>query len=246
MKITIACMAKNEASRYWRGVLEVWRSFADRLILLDDNSEDATIAIAREVFGLNGVRVVHRSGDAAWGKESPARKRLYDAAISDTRPGDVIFVLDADMIPARSPRPLFESIDEPGVAFAFSLYDLWSLDPLLYREDNFWYGHQRPRVWAMTRPSDAFEPVWYARGIHCGHFPINIETPRIVCAPRDFSLLHGAYATPELREAKFRQYEAVQPQLSVMEWLHAESILTPNPNLVALPFDPEYELKLEA
>jgi hypothetical protein len=84
---------------------------------------------------------------------------------------------------------------------------------------------------------------WNERGVHCGHFPANLLSRRIVYAPSDYSLLHLAYSTPELREAKHAQYMTVAEQLSDFERAHASSILF-EPTLARLPFTPELTLSM--
>jgi hypothetical protein len=98
------------------------------------------------------------------------------------------------------------------------------------------------RVWAVRNPGPEFQPEWPTRGIHCGHFPENIDTERTIVAPLEYSLLHYAYATEEDRLAKYQQYLSKAEQLSPFEMQHAMSILEP-PRIVPLPFEPEYDIR---
>lgn len=244
-RIITACMARNEADRFWRSALEAWADFSDEIIVLDDWSEDDTHTIAEEEYG---ATVYTGAGtDGAWGKESPARQQLWGLSVRDASVGDIILILDADMIPARDPRPIFEM--SKADAFAFPLYDLWGRDAdgrLLYRDDAYWRGHTFPRFWAI-RVKEGFhdrEWKWSERGIHSGHLPQNYSPERHAFVPRDHSLLHYAYLTPELRRKKHAQYMSVADQLSSDEAAHAASIIDEEPNLRRLPFEPEYELEL--
>jgi len=235
VKLNVATMVKDEIKRFWPKTLEVWNDFADEIFVLDDGSTDET----REVASDAGAFVITKKAKskAAWGNEYPARKLLFESAWNRTAEGDYIFFLDADMIPARCPRGI---IDDEGETFAFSLYDLW--EPTRYRDDSYWAGHFHPRPWMIKRTDESPPWEWNERGIHCGHFPLNLRCSLLRYAPADFSILHYAYVTPALREAKYRQYLSVRKQLTDFEWAHVESILKPDPTLKDLPFEPEYSL----
>jgi hypothetical protein len=144
-------------------------------------------------------------------------------------------------VTARDPRPL---MDGTCSGWAFPLFDVWGEKDgrLLYRHDNFWRGHEHPRVWMIRRPVQS-DYVWNARGLHCGHLPSNLHFSRgIGIAPLDFSLLHFAYSDPFLRAEKHAQYLAKADILSLNERAHAASIADPHPNLYPVPFTPDYTL----
>lgn len=241
MKIIVASMIRNEADRFLVSALRAWKSFADEILIIDDHSEDESVLVCQA----EGVEVLSSTLDEAWGKETPLRAALWEKAYERTEPNDWIFILDADMVPARNPRQLLQSIDSTAVAF--TLYDLWteySDGLLLYREDSFWQGHLNPRVWAVRNvPTPESGWLWGGRGIHCGHLPHNYDVERLALAPQEYSLLHYAYVDNDLRIAKFRQYQSVKNQLSETEWNHARSILDPMPKLKTLPFAPELRLE---
>ena len=229
-------MIRNEADRFLTPALDAWNQFADSIIVLNDGSTDDS----REICARAGAYVVDAEGDeVAWGREAPKRARLFDVAWDVARIGDYILVLDADMVPARSPRPLMASDVD---AIFFVLFDLWSTTPLAYREDSFWQGHLHPRLWMVRKTHAKTAWEWSGRGVHCGHIPTNFLAESHAFAPRDFALIHYAYAFPELREEKYAAYASVASHLSEGEIAHARSILDDSPNTYALDFDPEYTL----
>jgi hypothetical protein len=241
-RINVACLVRDEAEKFWPRALRAWSSFAKDIIVLDDGSSDATVEIAREHDAL----VIHRDDGVApaWGAEGDARDQLFREAWTITRVGDYILILDADMVPARDPTPL---TDTGAAAVAFGLYDLWHADDLgrlWYREDRFWRGHHTPRIW-MVRKTKDFEPHASGgrRDIHTGHLPSDLTFDTIAYAPRDFSLLHYAYVTPELREDKYAAYASVSDRLTDFERAHAISIRDPEPSVFCLPFSPALTLR---
>lgn len=232
--LVVSCLAKDESARYWRSALAQWSRFADKILVLDDNSSDSTPIIAEEM----GAHVRAReSEENAWGAESHARAEQWEMALDYTSPGDLIFILDADMVPARDPRDL---IVEGADTYFFALYDLWS--PTHYRSDFWWRAHLNPRPWLVKRPPNSFEAEWPARGIHTGHLPSNWTPQHSIIAPSSHALLHTAYMDERDRQAKWSSYLKVGAQLNPQEFTHAQSILDPSPALEALRFVPQYTL----
>lgn len=215
-----ALLCRNEANRFLRPVLERCLSFSDTVCVLDDRSTDETPKIAESL----GCQVRTRSilADPAWGKESAARKELWDWGASEAKDGWLL-ICDADQILHGDPRPLTQAWDVN--TWSFVLYDCWS--PTHYRADGFWRGHLTPRPW-LFRPSavpHGWVAEWPARGIHPGHSPMNFPIIPAVAPPDTYYWEHLAYSTPELRVQKHAQYVAQKDQLHPLELAHAESIL---------------------
>lgn len=242
MRILVAALVKNEAQRFLPSALKAWGDFADHILVLDDNSTDDSVEICQAA----GVEVISSSHTKSmWGAESPLRQQLWLESCKRTSTGDFIFVLDADMIPAKNPKDLLQPHTD---AIAFPLYDLWaeySDGHLMYREDQFWNAHNSPRTWLVKKPSYR-EWKWNTRGIHSGHFPLNLDISNPIFAPSDYGLLHYAYINNNLRVAKMQQYASVSQQLSPGETQHARSIIDQSPHLKPLNFSPNYKLTCES
>lgn len=214
----MAMLARHEANRYLRRVLQNARQWCDPLLVLDDQSTDATAAVARE----EGAEVRVRSGELAWGRESEARAELWSWAVEAAGDGWVLFQ-DADMLLMADPRSLCQSVAVN--AWAWPLRDLWDSEDQ-YRVDPPWQGHLVPRVW-LVRPSmvpAGWEAVWEGRGLHCGHIPPNFPVLAGV-APTEYVWHHLAYVKPEDRVKKHAQYLERAETLTPFELAHAESIL---------------------
>ena len=222
-RLVTAVLARNEAApdRYLRRVLTRCREFSDDILLLDDNSTDATKQVASE-FGC----VVRTRQDApAWGAEAPARRLLWELAAELAGDGWIL-VADADMILMGNPRPLTLAWDV--ATWAWPLADLWDSETT-FRVDGPWgVGPATPRPW-LFRPSAAptgFQPVWGERGIHVGHCPSNwADAGPCFVAPSDIYWRHLAYKDTDQRARKHAQYMSVAGQLSEFEQAHAASIL---------------------
>ena len=193
MAVRIATIVKDEAHRYWESALNAWATFADDIVVFDDDSTDETKQIAEDA-GCDVFTLLDHTD--MWGNETPHRAALFTYAMGKSDPGDIVFWLDADMVPARDPRKFFDvSVD----GYAFNLYDLWGKDTtrLRYRSDDWWRGHDHARVWALRVP-DGFKSTdykWGGRGIHSGHIPASYFTQdfKSMALPKDMGLLHYGY-----------------------------------------------------
>ena len=233
MKLAILTIIRNEAHKYLAPLLNAWGNFADEVIAIDDHSTDASQSL------LQAAGATWRPSSITgpmWGAEAAKREELWNFGMEQDV--DWFIFLDADMIPAIDPRSLMElNIESRPYGISFPLYDLWNLDPTLYRSDNFWQAHINPRMWAVPKPSAAFRAEWNTRGIHCGHLPINLAIAGILTAPLDHAILHYGYACDQDRVEKYKAYMAQQDQLSDFEFEHVQSILDKDPNLEPLDID---------
>jgi glycosyltransferase involved in cell wall biosynthesis len=225
-------MVRNEANGYLASALDAWSEIADDILVLDDGSMDST----RDLLDSRGVHVLEHDGPKAWGNEFAPRKVLWDVAMESGH--DWVLILDADMVPAK---PVKELLENGTDGIVFYLYDLWS--PNRYREDRFWRAHKVPRLWAFRNRSSTSKNIWSARGIHCGHAPQNLNLQRTLLAPRDYSLLHYGYADPVDRESKYIRYMSEGHQLSLNEWMHAQSIVDELPRTLPLDVDVTWKLR---
>ena len=241
--IRIATIVKDEAHRYWGSALRQWATFADYIIVIDDDSTDETKDMAEEA-GCDVFTLFDNTD--MWGNETPHRAALFAYAMGKADPGDIVFWLDADMVPARDPSKFF---DVKCDGYSFCLYDLWGQDSsgLRYRSDNWWRGHENPRVWALRVPDDfdQTDVEWGTRGIHSGHIPGSWFTPEFqtMVLPKDMGLLHYGYYTERDRQNRYDSYIGIRHKLSESEFKHATTIMDPDPKLLKLPFTPELELE---
>ncbi len=242
MKLAILTILRDEAHRYLAPLLNAWSQFADEIIAIDDHSSDASQSL------LEAARATWRPSGIVgpmWGSEAAKREELWNLGMKSN--ADWFIFLDADMIPASDPRSLMElDIETRPYGIAFPLYDLWNLDPTLYRSDNFWQAHTHPRLWAVPKPDGSFRAKWSKRGIHCGHLPENLSLKGILTAPKKFAILHYGYAHETDRKVKHKAYLDQTHQLSDIEHAHAESIIDDAPILESLDIDIQWPIKRES
>ena len=220
MRLVTAMLVRNEADRFLRQVLQNAKACADQVLVLDDNSEDDTVAVAREC---GAITVSRETSTPAWGNESAARQELWDLAVDAAQVCRAwVLFQDADMILSADPRPL--TATNALNSWLWPLYDMWS--PTEYRADGYWRAHEFARPW-MVNPFHVpagWKPEWSPRGIHCGHLPSNWVMWGAI-APPQYYWKHLAYSSPEAREHKHTQYLSQRDQLTPDELAHARSIL---------------------
>lgn len=253
-------MARNEAGGYFRSAVKAWLDFADELLLLDNGSTDDTSSLAVEVGGDQVTEVEQPYDRPAWGHEAPFREALFNAGVEASEPGDILFILDADMAPIKSPVEFFEASD--AEAFAFPLFDLWATDEMhlknMYMREQFsyrdeppyWVAHRNPRTWAVrVREEDLGTEHQFddGRDIHSGHIPSSYQrtiTAADRCVvPKSHAIAHYSYLDPEDQQQKYEQYMSVKADLTEFERAHAETIIEEAPRLRPLGHDMDYVLE---
>jgi len=203
-----AALVRNEAGRYLERVLENAWQFCQRIVVLDDNSDDQTPEIAKRM-GCN----VHEypEGEASWGNtEGMARARLWALASSLAGPDGWIYVFDADHeMMGISPEGFQELCSSDYAnAWGFPLWDCWDSDQQM-RVDGYWQAHTTARPWLFkAKPEEGFAALWNTRGVHCGHAPMNYPIQGQV-APPGAAIRHLGYIKEEHRQEKAARYLAL-------------------------------------
>jgi hypothetical protein len=220
MRLVTALLVRNEADRYLKRVLERCAEFSDAILVLDDGSTDGTPELAQECSLVLLKR--RQSDDLAWGKETPARKELWERGAKLAGDGWLL-ICDADMILKGDPRSYTETWE--CNSWAWPLVDLWDSEQT-FRVDGPWsVGPSTPRPW-LFRPSavpDGWSPQWGTAGLHSGHAPPNFPTACGVAT--ELLWYHLAYVKPDHRILKHQAYMSQVGHLSEWQRSHAASIL---------------------
>jgi glycosyltransferase involved in cell wall biosynthesis len=224
-KLTLMMLVRNEADKMLKRTLCHAAAYIDAAVILDDASTDDTVAVCREVLKGKPLTIVSNQHHG-FSNEINLRKQLWQLTIQ-TDP-DWILALDADEIfEDNIVQYIRQLIDQPDFDYyAFRLYDMW--DETHYREDTFWQAHKIYRVF-LTRYQPDFEYLWYEASQHCGRLPYNIfSLPGCQCYVR---LKHYGWATPGLREEKYKRYLALDPEGKFGSIDQYRTILSPDPIL---------------
>ena len=105
-KVIVVMPAYNAATTLERTVKDIPKGFADEIILVDDSSQDETVAIAR---GL-GLTVITHHENKGYGAN---QKTCYDEALR--RDADIVIMIHPDYQYDSSLAPLFGQLIRKGV-----------------------------------------------------------------------------------------------------------------------------------
>jgi glycosyltransferase involved in cell wall biosynthesis len=226
MEVIGMMLVRNEQDRYLKSVLEQMWSVCNRLIVLDDASDDDTPVICAEYADL--VVISHQS---YWGiDELKQRKKLWEIATQHARAGDWILCMDADeTITNINLLPdLITYAEQQGInSIGFPLYDMW--DETHYRDDKYWNAHKRSWVMCVKYFSKK-KYVWREQALHCGRFPVNTNYDKIAGHKR-MVIQHWGWSRAPDREAKYKRYMDADPKGKNGLIQQYQSILDKNPVL---------------
>lgn len=216
-------LVRNEASRWLTQVCEVMNLLCDKVIIIDDCSDDNTIDVCQS-YGFE----VHQSIKPLWiSNELIQRKRLFNMCKSNRKnKDDWVLILDADEIitgDLEKLKRLFKFVPHMYNHFGFRLHDMWS--DTHYRSDDMWNAHNHS--WPMAIRGHIINAWPDNANLHCGRFPR--QEGHIY--PSSFRIKHMGWSTDEDRRIKYERYMKADPygQYGILE--QYMSILDANPTL---------------
>ena len=213
-----ALLARNENApdRYLKLVLANMLRYCDRIVALDDGSNDGTAETLR-AFGCDVLEPRQGPYDVSggfirgfWGTdEVTPRSRLWEAAMAAAGPDGWVYVADADHeLVGITPADLRLCLRSRAVtAWALPLWDVWNEAGTVMREDGYWRGHLHPRPWFFRNIGQAARWDRTRPGIHTGHAPLNF--PIVAGVLPGASIRHWSYARADHRKAKAERYLAL-------------------------------------
>lgn len=224
--ITLSMIVRNEGDRYLKRVLQAAKPYIDNAVIVDDASDDNTVAICEEVLQGVPLKMV-RNDRSLFSNEVNLRKLQFEETIK-TNP-DWILVLDADEIFENAFKDqIKELITNDAIdAYYFRLYDFW--DEEHYRDDQYWSAHNYYRPFLIRyKPSMHYD--WKETAQHCGRFPSTIM--HFAYGLSNLRLKHYGWAKENDRIAKYERYQKLDPNAEYGWKEQYESILDKNPKLV--------------
>ena len=212
MKIIGQMIVRNEQDRYLETVIPRITAVVDKLIILDDASEDDTVKICKSFPKVE----IHRGKRRRWlTDESGLRSRLWEY-VRDYEP-DWVLSLDADEVLDVDPDLDWEDTLQSGKGFFnCRFYEMWDEDH--YRVDGYWSKTITP----IFRFRDV--PFEWAFSFHCPRQPRYVHTIKNGGWLSGIKVRHLAYITPESREKKLAFYEEQNKDDFTLE--HSLSILS--------------------
>lgn len=223
--LTLSMAVRNESGRFLEQALLHHKSFIDRAVIIDDDSDDNTIEVIQNILTGKDLHII-RNDHSLFSQEHILRKRQWNETIA-TQP-DWILNLDADQIFEKNVKALLKPILEQDRYryVGFRLYDMW--DEQNYRDDALWSAHQRP--WpSLFRYTPFFDYQWNTRDQHCGHFPENLNFFELFDS--QVRIKHLGWINNELRSEKYQRYMRLDPEAKYGVKEQYESILDQNPRV---------------
>jgi hypothetical protein len=201
----LALLAIRNHAHYLPGFLANVTPHVDGIIALDDGSTDATVALLerrREI-----LEVIRIPTDRPVWDEVGNHRRLLDAALRHG--AEWLLSIDADERLERDFRARCERVIRRGRLLGYTAYgvrirELWDA-PDRYRVDGVWGQKTAARLYKMRADHKLDTRALHAskaprQGRIDGRYPI-----------ADLDIYHLAMLTPELREARRRRYELLDP-----------------------------------
>ncbi|MFO1031753.1 MAG: glycosyltransferase [Planctomycetota bacterium] len=225
-RVLLSMLVRDEAGRFLREVLTEAARYVDEVLIVDDGSTDASVAVCHEVLRSVPHRVVSL-GRSQFHDEHRLRRLQWELARAQ-RP-DWILCLDADeMFESRMAQALRGLVDQDQYdAIAFRLFDFWDQDH--YRDDALWRAHRTFRHFLVRNLPD-LDDAFRTTAQHCGRWPLAVD--RLRTATSDVRLKHFGWALPDDRVRKYERYRQLDPEGRHGSLAQYESILDPSPNLV--------------
>lgn len=227
-RLTLSMVVKNEADRYLRRVLESARRYITDAVIIDDASTDSTVDVCKEMLKGIPLHLVQNS-ESKFSNEITLRKQQWEETIK-TNPDWIIF-LDADEIFEKAFEDQVQNLilDNDADVYSFRLFDFWDEDH--FRDDQYWSAHTRYSPFLLRyRPEVRYH--WRETPQHCGRMP-RWDSGTLHERGSQLRLKHYGWANPENRLAKYHRYMQLDPGARYGWKEQYESILDPNPNLVA-------------
>jgi len=217
MRIWGVMVTRNEADRYLLPVLNALDPIVDDLFILDDESTDNTVAIAKD-WGAS----VLPAKTPFMKNESLCREEALHAmeTLFDPRVGDWVLSLDADEMLAfeGDPRKRMEELAALGKSIRFRVAEVFRVEdgkPFI-RTDGFWGDIDGVRFYPWHN-GGTFENKTLAGG------SIPTYAQNNVYRVTDPVILHYGYAREEDRVKKYARYIGTSGHNTA----HVDSILRP-------------------
>lgn len=227
MAIIAQMVARNEAHRHLRDVLEHLRPMVDCIVFTDDASEDETPEIAHEY----GAYVYHMDEPTFCVHEGRLRQQAWNNLENHAHEGDWVLAIDADeklYSRRKLPNGLKTLTESPGCdVINVDFVHMWNEKQ--YRVDKAWKPHGSTRFFKYSTGGS-----YKNREMACGAEPSYVNT--MVQRGRflrnsGLVMQHLGYVRDEDKKAKYERYMKLDGG-DFHALNHIRSIMDPNPVLL--------------
>jgi len=194
---------RNEADRYLQASLTQLLKFCDEVVVVDDQSDDDSVEIARDL----GCKVIVRPNEILSFLQDETYFRSYawwamtkELKLSNK---DWIIALDADEYIYGGPDLISEVKNYDSISVP--IREVWDVDPIQLRVDGFWDTNSHNRI-VKYNPSFRFENS----GSGTGSVPTGKYNTEIHDKHSPLMILHFGYTTPEDRQTKYERYTGMK------------------------------------
>jgi glycosyltransferase involved in cell wall biosynthesis len=202
-KVMIAGMLRIKNEARWIGaVVSSILPLCDRIVILDDHSEDETVEICRSF----GQRVTVLNSPFSGLDESRDKNYLLGHVVR--LKSEWCLCIDGDEImDSSSPERIRAELRNPTHAsYSFRIAFLWNA-PDVMRIDGVYGRFRRPSLFRI-KPGASFRKTAYGGHLHCGNVPFELQAGSGLTGAR---LYHLGYMCRADRLKKYRWYNEVDP-----------------------------------
>lgn len=229
--LLLSMVVRNETGRFLERMLQRALPFADKTVIIDDASTDATPDICEELLKRHEKKgEVIRLKTSLWSQEHELRRMQWNVALEHAP--KYILILDADEViepKATKSIPLVLGLDTTDV-MSFRFFDMW--DEEHYRDDDLWNIHRR-NVPRLARVEDLPpSEKWFEKNQHCGCWPPNFLGSQKRWVHSNLGVQHLGWSREEDRRTKYERYMKHDPEGRWGSLAQYRSILDLHPNLV--------------
>ena len=200
MNICASLVVRNEINRFLAPCIEHLRAFTDRIVVLDDASDDGTEHWLRDQADEQLI-VERQEVSTFYRHEGQTRTRLLEVTL-EQEPTHIVN-LDADELVSDGPalRAMIEA--DPDVpAWHLPIEEVWAANEGGYfiRDDGAW-NQGRTLAWRVPQLGRLAFPN---RALACGRVPLQLRSVR--AQPSGVSLLHVGWLDERERVVRHARY----------------------------------------
>ena len=217
-------IVRNEADRYLRDWLANVATYADRHVVLDDGSDDRTVAILLERATIDPRLTIEANDSSIFAeREQMLRAQSWELARRVARPGDWIIIVDADeFFDGEMVARKTDLLARPESRVRMCRLDLWAED--LYRVDGYWSAAYSPMFRFQDLPFGATGP-----GLNESPLPAYARDPSAAVYRSAVRCLHKGWLRDEDKRWKHEFY--LRHVQRPFDRLHVRSSLERSPRL---------------